>query len=933
MKKQLFHMLFACVLAAMFASSAAPVYALCTINGVVFRDFNDNGTRAAPLEAGTGNIVITAYQDGGTVVATATTDAFGAYSMTTIPDNTPIRLEMTIPATSLFPGAAGVDADTSVQFVNCGAGSVFNGQDFNVNNPAQYCQPNPELVTSCYTFGDLIAGPNANRSDVITYPYQSGSVANPATSAVAPGGANIHTPQLYTTRAIASQVGSVWGTSYQPASDTIFVAAMLKRHVSFGPTDNPGTIYRIDMRTGTVAPYVTLPAGANPHTLANPIGGAGFPPYYDDIGAFNAVGYIGLGDIDISDDAGTLFAVNLFDNNLYMMTLGSSAGGAPLATTAVALPIGLPGAAVGCPGAVRPGALKTYDNVTYAGLTCTGPTVNDLRAYVYAFQGGFSAAPVAEFALNYDRGCASRNGACDPAPADNPAEWVPWVTDLNGDPADDPDTAAPPDNDGTSGIFTQVYTPQPWLLDIEIDEFGYMIVNLADRAGFQLGNRIAPANTGPVEGVIAGDLLRLAPNGATWLLENNGSSGNPATQQGAATTGGAGNAQGPGNGEFYFQDNRQDLHDEVVTGGITQIYGTGEIVASAFDPASMGAIRTSGTIYLSHATGGRTRSVEIVPQDAPGTFGKAAGIGDVEALCGPPPLEIGNRVWYDPDVNGVQDPGEIPFGGVTVRLYLDENNDSIPDGPAIGVAITDAQGRYLFRGARSFPGVPDPSANADGLTDANPADSIGIVGQFYDINVAGGGDPRFATNNANRGMNEPRGIMPLTGYVIRLDNPADYNAGGPLFNLYATAFGTGGADANGVIRDSNGIVANPLALANGTTNIPTFSLRTVRFGMNNHTYDFGFAPISPVLPPTPTPPGGSTGSGSGGSGSSGGVGGDDTATPTLTTMPTLTATPTATVNPLQNVQMLPATGDTPLRALRWLLIGGIGLLLPFLFRR
>src|SRR5690606_19678026 len=113
-------------------------------------------------------------------------------------------------------------------------------------------------------------------------------------------------------------------------------------------------------------------------------------------------------------------------------------------------------------------------------------------------------------------------------------------------------------------------------------------------------------------------------------------------------------------------------------------------------------------------------------------FGKSNGLGDLEIMCAPAPIEIGNRVWFDPDVNGVQDPAaagdrEAPVPGVTVNLYLPGDLDN-----PIATTITSAEGEYYFN----------------------------------DTNV-------------------PGGLTPFTDYVIRLDNPADYN-GGPLTGWFLT---------------------------------------------------------------------------------------------------------------------------------------------------
>src|SRR5688572_5150020 len=50
---------------------------------------------------------------------------------------------------------------------------------------------------------------------------------------------------------------------------------------------------------------------------------------------------------------------------------------------------------------------------------------------------------------------------------------------------------------------------------------------------------------------------------------------------------------------------------------------------------------------------------------------------------------IGNRVWYDIDQNGLQDPGEGGIGGICVNLYDDENE-------LLQQTTTDSNGYYGF---------------------------------------------------------------------------------------------------------------------------------------------------------------------------------------------------------------------------------------------
>ncbi|MGL5809675.1 MAG: SdrD B-like domain-containing protein [Nocardioides sp.] len=91
------------------------------------------------------------------------------------------------------------------------------------------------------------------------------------------------------------------------------------------------------------------------------------------------------------------------------------------------------------------------------------------------------------------------------------------------------------------------------------------------------------------------------------------------------------------------------------------------------------------------------------------------------------PISIGDFVWWDVDRDGIQDAGEAPIGGVSVRL-LDANGDEV------ATTTTDALGYYYFESLE--PGTDytvvfakpagasftTPNAGADDLdSDADPA--------------------------------------------------------------------------------------------------------------------------------------------------------------------------------------------------------------------
>ncbi|MBC8160676.1 MAG: carboxypeptidase regulatory-like domain-containing protein, partial [Roseiflexaceae bacterium] len=771
-----------------------------TITGTVYRDYNASGARDA-IEPQIAAITVTAYDasnvargaattvrctaagagvdaNGSAVAAAAAAGCTGSdtganYSLTATGVG-PYRIEFSGWPAFLQPGAVGTANGSAVQFTPDGSKP---GVSMGLNNPAQYCENNPSLATSCYVFGDQINGSNKNGVAVLNFPYASGTTAAAGSinSNPQPGGASIN--GAYALDAKASDIGAVWGMAYQRSSNNLFLASFMKRHVGYGPTGNPGTIYRID-RTAALpnaSAYATLSAGPNQHTPTNTAANAGQPVYFDDLGAFNSVGYTAIGDLELSDDEATLYAVNMFDGKVYAYAIGSPTVAVPPAPTSITPPTPTTGvnATQGCAVAnTRPGALKFYDGALYVGLTCTGPLTTDLRSYVYRFNTStatFTTNAVAEVALNYTRGFASSSGAC-PANCAS-ANWQPWVTDTNSNPIDDISYF--------SG-YTQYYKPQPWLLDIEIDEYGFMLLNFADRLGHQLGNRNGGAAAGPVEGVSAGDMLRLSPAAGVWAIENNASVG--VGLPGGGTTGGAGTSQGPGGGEYYYEDRYSagTGHAEVYLAGAAQVYGKGEVVNAAFDPAMNGAYRAGGIVMSRHSTGRRTRSIQLFGQDATGTFGKAAGIGDTEAMCQSAPIEIGNRIWRDDNANGVQDPGEPALDGVTVQL-----KDGAGVAVAGAIALTDANGNYVF--------------SSDPL--------------------------RANTTSAKYNLL----IQPNTNYRVSIDTTQ------AVLNGWPVTLANADISTNGDSRDSDAAQFGSAAEINLTTGAP---------GANNHTYDVGFAPYS-----------------------------------------------------------------------------------------
>ncbi len=761
----------------------------CTFTGEVYQDYNASGDRQAD-EPGVRDITVTAYNANGDDVAEVVSAADGTYNLSGLDDNTEYRLELSDLPDYLESGPYGTESPTTVTFINC----TPAGPDvaFGVNNAGQFCADNPDLATSCYVVGNQLVDSAANPrtgDTLISFPYNSGG---PPGSYDGPHGS----------LAQASDIGTTWGLAYHRTTQTLLAGAYMKRHTGFGP-NGPGGIYAIQLdgaggSTG-ISTLTTPAAGDNPHPDNNGTPGT-TAEWLRDSDSWGVVGEIGLGDMDVSDDDRTLWAINLFDRRLYEIPLTTvdrnqpPQAGNPRTYALTGLPNNCPASDV------RPFATSFYQGRVYVGMVCSSastPAARNLWGYVYSLEPGTNNfRQELQISLDYTRRCAN-NATSDLCVGTSPAAWNSWTDDFDLSQIDGP----PPEPPANPVRRTIVY-PQPMLTDIEFDNDG-MILGFRDRFGDQTGNlTFNPFDAGDsllYLGVTAGDILRACENAAgNWELENNGSCG-------GVTTGGAGNIQGPGGGEFYFGENLEDYHDELFIGGLTWVPGQPDITGTYFDPVPDNSqLNDAGIRWLSNTTGAFSRAYRVYNgdqgfSDARPFFGKANGLGDLEAICAPAPIEIGNRVWFDANANGIQDPGpaEFPVPGVTVNLYVAGD----PTTP-IATTLTNGAGEYYFSDAN----VP--------LT----------------------------------------GMLPFEDYIIRLDNPTDYAAGGPLFEWFVTRANRNDSGM-GDSRDSDGLMQRFA----GGTRFPTIEVRTGAWGQNNHTLDFGFfteePPDETSTPPT-TPPSG-----------------------------------------------------------------------------
>jgi len=644
------------------------------ISGTVFRDFNGNGTKdnsASFNEPFVQGITVKAFPATG-AAQTTTTNSSGAYSFAGL--TLPVRIEFSGFLTGDFPAPVGSGNSSSVQFYNAPS-SVAN---FGVNYPSDYSNPaNIKLYTPVYTNGDpLLGGSSGSQRGLISVDH--------TTAITAP----------YSTVANSAQIGSSWGIAYHKSAKKLLVASFLKRHYGLG-SGGLGQIYSLNTTTNAVTSFLNLSSdygisvGAVDRSTIPLPGDTAVANY--DIDAFGKVGTVGLGGIELSDNDRYLFVANLFDRKIYVFEIGPNAT-KPTAFTALSLN------AVNCTGGqARPWALKFYRGALYVGAVCTAETSEspaDLVAKVikYPFDPVTGIAGIPNEVLSFPlRGTAlwGPNEIKGPlttgyyngiAPTNDPdfARWQNWATS-------EADYSYFLNPNAIGGSNSLRYWAQPILSDLEFDVDGSMILGFTDRLGNQMGLRNYEPDAGSnslKSGVAGGDIYRACfkPSSGQYVLESNGS----LNDCGLSSAGGA-NTHGPGGGEFYFQDgmpysNNVD-HSEGAMGALALIPGYGQVIST-----QMGITWSSqnnqnwwsgGFNWYSNQDGSWDRAYLVyrspVPEANSGNpkanFGKANGLGDIEVVTDPAPIEIGNRVWMDTDSDGVQDADEMGLDGVTVKLF------------------------------------------------------------------------------------------------------------------------------------------------------------------------------------------------------------------------------------------------------------------------
>jgi protocatechuate 3,4-dioxygenase beta subunit len=237
---------------------------------------------------------------------------------------------------------------------------------------------------------------------------------------------------------------------------------------------------------------------------------------------------------------------------------------------------------------------------------------------------------------------------------------------------------------------------------------------------------------------------------------------------------------------------------------------------------------------LAAAPGGPQRYTwtAIVPMGAKYTNVSFSGGGDwvktdnwCVTVASPNLVSLGNHVFIDRNGNGKKDANDWGYDGATVKLYADNNDDGVADGPAVATTTTHGDGQYSF--ANLAPGkyfvqmenVPywafmspvnggDPDNNIDNDNNGSTQNTTTGIIKGQTITLTAGAEPGNISYNGTYdfGIFKTNGL----GDFVFLDNNANgiQDAGengisGVTVNLRSTS----GTLLESTTTDANGYYA------------------------------------------------------------------------------------------------------------------------------
>ena len=295
---------------------------LAKISVLTYEDANNNGTRDEN-ETLVSGLTVTGFDELGNTYPFMD-DGAGTFTL----DVVPTRLRIQVTGYDGIDRRQGPAGPTSVFFAEDGEQIsvpvlISQGLDLDAMN----------LIIPCYEKG--AAETHTERPAIVSFPYTADGVAKQY-------GGTAPDPRIDATIA---QVGSTWGIAFQRDKERTYASTILKRHVDLGP-QGPGAVYTLDYSAGkpvldhfdlhgyqpTVGPSIDLGSikrevvhgvidETTPYALSTISKQTDRASY--DIDAFDKVGKMSYGDIDMTEDGKHLWLVNLYQRSLIQMDVAT----------------------------------------------------------------------------------------------------------------------------------------------------------------------------------------------------------------------------------------------------------------------------------------------------------------------------------------------------------------------------------------------------------------------------------------------------------------------------------------------------------------------------------------------------------------------------------------------------------------------------------
>ena len=605
------------------------------ISGIVYTDFNLNGVKDTNDVILKGVTVNAICEDENTY--TSATNDNGEYTLSGLPSGKYCRVEADPSSYGLNSSSNSAGSEPLVDRVLDGT----TDHDISVASAGTYCQDNPEVLA--------VAVPAIKDDGTTSYSPGSNSPTLLRTTQPSEGNYNDQTTidDNRETLATYHATGSTWGLAYKRDTHDTFMAASLKPYANLG-TDGIGAIYKV-APDNTITTFTTIPNASssdlNTYLTDRDV-------EFDDDDVYPFIAREGLGDIEISEDYQTLYVLNMFEKTILEVNATS---GDILKTTHISNPYdGV------CPDSdVRPWALAVKGNDVYIGSVCESKISPD--------DGGLGAS-IQKYSVGGMIQEIARTNTLD------------YLKPYYKNPTQE-----------ASGKFNykswQENKTSPILTDIEFSNNNDLILGYTNRLSFMRhgNNKLA---------ILGGDIRKMCYN-ADGSYTDESTAAAPTTCNSHTTRYGTDETYY----EFYvgdfFGDNYgENGHPETMAGALVQEAGKAYITTSMIDGT---AFEGPGSItQLSHVSGEKVgvqaliKSLDNDEEEAEVYGRKAGGLGDIELICDPAPIEIGNYVWVDLNEDGIQDPNETPLDNITVTLWDGDTK--------IGETTTDSTGHYYFGG-------------------------------------------------------------------------------------------------------------------------------------------------------------------------------------------------------------------------------------------